>query len=414
MSLEYTLLSKREYVQRRYGPNVLTRLKKVVKSLTYPLLAILAALFFKKRNKLQIQNIRSVLVVNLGLIGDGLLITPTLSTLTKELNNDAKVAALLSPASSTALRNDNSIEKFIYDAFWADPSMNHRHIPRIKHLILTFRTVRSLRKAQFDVIINPWVSDQPLNCLFLRSLKPKNLVGYSFKYAKYFCDYSLEFDETKHVVDNQQSLLSSYFGEQFRGAFDRSLYYSFPTGADAPGLDAEIVSGPFIMIAPFASQKAKDWDEQSWAWVIEHLLARYPDYKIVLTGTSPSTERAASMIRNFSDKIINTVGNLSFDEYALLISQASLLIVVESVAIHLASVFHVPVFVLYSRVYNYEQFLPINTKYGISVVDVDCAECFYGCHQPICMNHDVSRVIESIDRLIDQAVPRRLDSCQLK
>jgi ADP-heptose:LPS heptosyltransferase len=378
---------------------------KMSKVVFYRTLALFAMIFLRRRRKIETDDVKSILVVNLGLIGDALLGTPIILALAEAFGKYTAVSVLTTPASYPALKNNNELEIYVYDAFWADRSSGRSYRSIVRYLRSTFRTVLLLRKRRFDTILNIWPTDQPLNCFFLRTLRSRNVVGYSFNYSKYFYDFSLDFDDASHVVDNQFQLASAYFGEIIRGCFRRELRYFAPPHSKEV---KEQIPTPYILISPYSSQNQKNWSEVSWAELISGLVKKYDGFTIVVTGTRDRAIQAQSIFRKSPPGIVNFVGRSSFEEFAVLVEKASLVITVESAAIHLASAFHVPVFVLYSRLYRYHQFLPIGTAYSFAVEGGESAA------QQIHQSAGIALSSPAVTRLLDEFISNNLGAREKK
>ncbi len=380
------------------------KLKNKLKPLLFNIL-ILFSYLLKKRNKINIETIEKILVVNLGLIGDGLLITPFLSGLRK-LNHNIKIHLLITPWSLNSLKNYPVDNKFIYDAFWADPSGNHKHILKLNHIVKTFMTIKNLRKNNYDLIINTWFSDQPLTAILLRLIKSKNVIGFEFNYSKKYYDFSIPFYKNKHIIENLALIFNQYFEKVniSRG----SIEYFFPPDFDVNKVLSEDIERSYVVISPFTSEATKFWPLGNWAKIIDYIHNTYNDLNIIISGTKEYYNESSEWIKDFNYPIVNLVGKLNFDEFVVLVKNATLIISVESSIMHLASSFKIPIFILFSRVYNYLQFVPYNSEYDGSILSVSCAECIVGCDNPICMDHKPEYVIHQLKRFINNLNNKKL------
>lgn len=370
--------------------------KHVAKTIIYPMIVFFGTIFFRKRKKLRPESIHSVLIVNLGLIGDGLLVTPLIAKAQRQFPTDCIIDMLITPSSFIAIKNNPRINHaFIYNAFWTERANNHRHTLWWNHVIESFRVLRKLRKEKYDMVINTWFVDQPLTGFLLLFSGAKCLSGFEFKYSKNMYDISIPFDKNKHIVDNLMTLLYPLFNGLYENEIrDKIEYY---VGNYELPMD---LSQNYILVSPFTSERTKSWRKENWYLVIQWLNENYPNYQVVLTGDKDSILQSMDYINNPYIKIFNLVGKSSFDTYAMLVKNAKLIVSVESSAMHLSSAFNIPIFILFSRIYNFNQFIPRHNLFAYSALDVECAECIYGCSNPICMDHKPEKVIAKLGQFV--------------
>lgn len=359
------------------------------------------AFLYHKRVKLDLNKpINNILIVNLGLIGDVLMTTPLIRSIRKSFS-ESKIFVLVPPWSSAVLSfNPNIDELLTYNTFWADAE--HSHKLKIKHIIDTIKLFYKMRKVRFDVIINTWFADQPLTALLIRFFRSKYIIGFEFPYASNFYDKFLRFDKNEHIVTNLLSINNWLVNGTVRNYEKKQdLDFYLPLIEKINGEEINnLTKKKFIVISPFSSEKSKQWSVEKWIILINDLKAKFDDHEIVITGTNKFFEQGLEFEQQCNYALINLVGKQSIYQFAYLLSKATLIITVESGTLHIASAFKIPVFVLYSRQYNFKQFLPIGSKYNISVIDVPCAECIYGCSNPICMDHKPEEIIAKLGAFI--------------
>ena len=340
---------------------------------------------------------RNVLVVQLGLMGDVLLMTPLLRRVRASLPA-ARITMVVPPSSRDAIATNPDVDVILtYDAFWADPSDNHRHAFRARHVLESIRFVRDNRDVEYDLIINCWVMDQPLTAVLLSFLRSKCLLGFAFPYSGRFYDERRAIDPALHIADNAIELFEQVVPAP---ALDspRHLRYDIPAMPPDAAFEAvtESTTAPYLLIAPFSSESTKEWELSHWATVLNEVSRLYPRVTLLITGLANTRARSASLMASLDGRVVNAVGALSLPQFAHMMKHAAATITTESGAMHLASAFDVPVFVLFSQVYNYKQFLPYRVESEHSVVPVPCAGCIYGCALMSCMKHDVSRVMAQL------------------
>ncbi|MDB4916768.1 MAG: hypothetical protein JWM95_4412 [Gemmatimonadetes bacterium] len=362
--------------------------KQVVKRIASMLLALAT---LGRRRSPQPANIRRVLVVQLGLLGDVLLITPMLRALRAGLPSDARITVMVPPGSVSALRNNPDVHELLaYDAFWADPRDNHRHRLSWRHIRHTWRFVREQRAQAYDLIINCWIMDQPMTWLVLSFMDARYRLGFDFPFSRRYCDAVIPFRADAHVADNVMALAA--------GVVDTSAPHSLQFfAAHESGVR---MATPYIVVSPFSSESAKEWSVQSWAAVLSTVAREHPNMEFVLTGLADARARADELMAVGMAPMCNVVGELTLDQFAQVLQHATAVVTAESGTAHLASALGTPTFVMYSRMYNFRQFVPYRVPHAYSAIDVPCAECIHGCEAMRCMQHDPTHVARDITRFL--------------
>jgi ADP-heptose:LPS heptosyltransferase len=117
--------------------------------------------------------------------------------------------------------------------------------------------------------------------------------------------------------------------------------------ADALRRDWKI-TGPYVILHPGSARPEKLWEAERWAAVIDHF-GRNNDISLVLTsGPSPDEQAHVAAIKNkVQQQVIDLSGKTSLLTLAALISQARLLVTVDSAPMHLAAATRTPQVVLF-------------------------------------------------------------------
>ncbi|MFZ4857097.1 MAG: glycosyltransferase family 9 protein [Desulfuromonadaceae bacterium] len=364
------------------------KLKHLIKKAVH--IALVLPAFIKRRNKRMKVLPHSILVINFGLIGDVLMVTPLLEEIRRTLPPDADITIAVQPCSLAAVKNNPHINHIItYNSFWSDPTDNGSHKVKIKHLFETIKFIRVNRKHKYDLIINSWITDQPLVPFVSSFLSYELMIGFDFNYSSKYNDYSYIFDYNQHVTDNMLRMYCEHIGVDTKVS---NLRYTYKMSTDYSTPDYEeirkMITGRYVIVSPFSSQTSKEWSLENWGKTIEHIYSCFPYFTLVLTGQSKSVEDAKELAAMVTTPIINTVGKLTLDQFAHLCMHSAAIITVESGTMHFAGVYNKPVFIILSRLYNFNQFIPYNVKYRYNAIDVDCANCIYGCKNMDCMKHD--------------------------
>ncbi len=351
----------------------------------------LQPLGFARHRRPQPRSYDKVLVANLGLIGDGLLVTPFLRAMRQALPN-SQIDVLVTPAGSVALRrNPNIDQQILYDAFWADPIRTRRTSPGWRHASHSLQVIRRLRQEHYNIVVNTWFADQPLAAALLRLIRAECLCGFGFANSRRMNDVNVSFDVEQSVVNNLLTLLYRILNVARPDAREWPIEFHDESATLPP-----VVPKSYIVIAPFSSERAKTWHSQHWYKVIRWLNVAYPEYAIVLTGARESAAEAEEYSRTSHLRLRNLVGKSSFQEFASIVKHAHLVVAVDSSVTHLASAFRTPIFILYSQVYNFRQLLPFGTAFAYMAEAVECAAGLSECSRAKCMDHSPEHVIERL------------------
>ncbi|MDB4915866.1 MAG: rfaQ 3 [Gemmatimonadetes bacterium] len=379
------------------------RTRLVVKRVVYSLLSVASVFRRRSRTVPDHAQLKEVLVVQLGLLGDVLLITPLIQHLRETLPSGARITLVVPPSSRAVAEGVPHVDCVqTYDAFWADPADNHRHAFRVRHVAASWRFIRRNRGIAYDLVVNCWVMDQPLTALLLSCLRSRCILGFDFRYSRAFYDMTWPFNRDHHISDNVLAMYRGSFSLPMERT-DGRLQYVIPGNVHSRTFDALFreIGAPYLLISPFSSESAKEWDLSHWTTVLNALGHAYPHATIVLTGLAEARERSETLAAAMNTRLLNAVGGLTFGQFAHMVRHAAVIITTDSGAMHLASAFDVPVFVLFSQIYNYRQYVPYHVVNDFSVVPVPCAECIYGCAAVACMKHDVTTVLGKLRRLCD-------------
>ena len=181
-----------------------------------------------------------------------------------------------------------------------------------------------------------------------------------------------------------------------------------------PGRDAEasveqrlseygLRGGDFVLVHPGSRGFYKCWPEHKMAQLID--LLQQEGMTVVLSG-SPAVDEMAMLARiktRLDRSVIDLSGQLSLKELAALVARATMLVGVDSLPVHLASAFQVPVVALFGPSLDLV-WGPWQTPYRVVGATLPCRPCgFAGCGesgQSDCMNAlGVQEVFDAVNSL---------------
>jgi ADP-heptose:LPS heptosyltransferase len=343
----------------------------------------------------KIHSPRNVLLIQLSRLGDMLLSTPLISSIKRTFPNCA-LSVVCTPWAKEAIRDNAYIDEiYTYEAFWEDRSTNSR--PAAKHFVATLRLITWLRKKGFNLCFVVSSRTQPFLPMFGRLSGAPVVVGFSYKLGDGFLTHKIR-PGSEHVAWENLRLLKEVFPES---VLSRRLFYSI---RDASRRTVKqflqdsfaVHEARYLCITPTTAQKEKLWRENRWAELIDRICD--DDWKVVLAGTKddiPYIDQILSRVLHKSD-CVSFSGKGSLNDLSALIEGAQGVITCESLPMHLAGALDVACVVLFSRIYDYEKFLPLSTISRVLVKDVDCAICMKGCLTPHCMDFTVDEVYGTV------------------
>jgi ADP-heptose:LPS heptosyltransferase len=288
-----------------------------------------------------------ILVVQIGKLGDMILITPLLSEL-KSLYPDSEISVLASPKNSTISKNLSLVD-FTYEY---DKKLYH-----------TIKLIKSLRSKSFDLWIDSKDEYSSTSKLLKSLCKPKKSLGFNFN--KKVFDVNLnDYKAGEHRVDINLSPVN-YLNKEKKRRNVRPVI-------DIPGKDKlsitqklQEIKGKNILFNISAGIETREWLTDNWITIAKNIQA---DTSVILAGQEKDYERINLIIKESKRENIYFVETKTIFEFAELIKDCDLLVTPDTSAVHLASCFNTPVVCLYNSVeWNRIKFSPLSDKQVILV-----------------------------------------------
>jgi len=101
------------------------------------------------------------------------------------------------------------------------------------------------------------------------------------------------------------------------------------------------VTGPFILFVPFTTRPWKHWEEDRWAPLASAMREEF-DLPIVLAGGPADRAAADRILKNAGGVLVDLVGRTSLGEAVAVVSEASLVVGVDTALTHAAHAFDRP------------------------------------------------------------------------
>ena len=288
--------------------------------------------------------IMKILVVQLGRIGDMILLTPVFASIKKKYP-DAEIHLLSG-------RHNHNVANY-------NPYINKIHIYHKKPLKI-LSLIKELRSENFDYWIDPKDHYSTESRVFAQLTNAKVKIGYNPPDKNNF-DFAVpsnNANEGKHFTERAFNALIPLGIEKPVILPRPELYYN----ADNMNFEEKFLSAlaykNFILINIFASSESRMWEDIKWRELVEKIQSKYP---VVLSAQTIQLNRVLPIASGFANvKIFES--RTIIDMFALT-EKAMLLITPDTSVVHIAAAYNVPTLGLY----NYFQetnskFRPVSAK----------------------------------------------------
>jgi len=342
---------------------------------------------FIKGNNLISKDIRNILLIQLGDIGDVVWATPTFRAV-KEAYPQAKVSVLLRENFGSLLEKDPHIHS-IFEV----KRYRGNFVEKMKGQI---RFLRALRQERFDLVFDLRLDDRgafaafftsaPIrvsiihnnipwrNLLFTHLVDPSPTNERVYGAAEQTLKIVREFN-----IDSKNTIPKLWVGAK---TIERMRYL----------LNKKGISGikDCVSINPFSRWRYKEWDYQKWIQSIDWL---WKNYRIpaVIVGSAEEIEKAEYIKRQSCGQIFNLAGRTTLGELAGLLSLSWLHIGVDSAATHIAAAVGTPTITIYGPS-DWLDWAPLGKAHSVITPDRDCAPC----HQKGCDGSGISKCLETL------------------
>lgn len=276
-----------------------------------------------KLREIKKEEIKKVLIIHLGAIGELLITTPLLPILKKELN--CEIIYMLNKGKEAILENN----------------------PYISNILIYNRdfkkNINDLKKGNFDlaIIISPGGIKLSLRC-FLAGIKYR-IGGFGgFKRGPSFFYTRKNFPiNNKHTIeknldiirqiglDNKNPKMEVYLSEQEKQNIREKL--------NKLKIKDYIIVHPGFGSVVGEKYPSRLWPLERYSSVIDYLIEKYK-VNVILTGSSEEkiiSEKIISMVKN-KEKLIDCCGKFTLREFIALIDSAKLVIESSTGVVHIA------------------------------------------------------------------------------
>ena len=355
-------------------------------------------------NKMMInkKRIEKILIVNLGGMGDLLLLTPFIREI-RNLFPHVELSLLGINRSVPILKTNEKIDK-IY-------SIDDIYIKKVENIFEMVSLLYKLRKERFDLVINTlpiarWGGSIKFLAL-LSVISPKISIGLNTDGRGFFYDLSIYEDGNKHLhsIDNYLQLVR-FFG----GKTDiRHLELTIPDNKE----NVDKILGPrfseaglLIGINPGATLQTRRWPKKRFGRLLKLLGDRYEGAFFIITGMKKEYGMGEDIIGLSgidSNRVLNLCGKTSIMEFITLLKKITLFITNDTGSMHVAAAVDIPLVAIFGPG-DLKRFYPVSLSGRVEIVrkKVECAPCVREyCEELSCLNIiGAEDVFKAANRLI--------------
>ena len=341
---------------------------------------------FVKGNNISRENIRNVLLIQLGDIGDVVLSFPSVRALHENFPQADIVVAV----------REKAVE-LMEGCRWASDviSINEEKRTWIEALRYQKRFFSHLRGFHFDLAIDMRTGERGAFLALLSGARQK--IGFFAKDGKVWRNRVFthlvipESSPGQHMTQYYLGLLEAYDikTEHIRPEHD------IPDGkhqkAKALLKNGGIPSDrPVIAVQPFSLWKYKEWGADKYVQLISWLISEYK-VSVIITGSLDERERADKIIKKCSRNTYNLAGKTSIGTLAAVFKACRLFIGVDSAGVHIAAAVGLPTVCIFGPS-SYIDWAPRGAEHRVVHKDFPCVPC----KNKGCEDSEVSRCLEEL------------------
>ena len=357
------------------------------------------------------RELHSVLIIQLGDIGDLVWTTPTFWAV-KEAYPHAHISVLLREGLGCLLESDPVIHK-IFEVKNNRGSLSHSAIAQL-------RLIKELRREHFDLVFDLRGGDRGAFMARLTGAPIRASIFYGdapFWRNKLFTHLLIEPAPPKERILGaaEQSLrIIRGFGIDAKTTVpmlrvsDRVMKTARQILIEA-GVKQNMSDTSYhcVTINPFSRWAYKEWADDKWASVIDWLWDEF-DIAAVVIGSGEEAARAAELVAKCSGAVYSIAGKTTLAELAGVLSLSRFHLGVDSAAPHIAAAMGTPTITLYGPT-DWRDWAPVGDKHRVIVSDMDCVPCHKkGCNglgQSMCLEN---LEVDMVQKVIREEFEKRL------
>jgi len=331
------------------------------------------------REPLEVNELKKILVLKFGHIGDTVLTLPVLKAL-KEGFPSAQIVFVIGSWAKEVILDSPFVDKVIVfdDPFdnriiLTDPNI----IRKLKRINLkdVMKFINTIRSLNCDFIIDLNGTYRSFIFTYLSGAKYK--IGYDWQGVGYLLDAKVQHSEDKQEVQRCFDVIRILgVNTDIKGPF------IFPSEKDRMFVDKYLKeiniheSELLIGIHPGAPFIPRRWPKERFAKLADKLIQKY-GAKVIFFGGKDEVELVNNIIQLMEKKAINLAGKSTVRQTIAMMERCDLFICNDSSLMHIAAMLNIPIIALFGPG-KYPQFAPYNEDSIVIREDVNCNPCNEG------------------------------------
>jgi heptosyltransferase-3 len=354
-------------------------------------------------------DIKNILMIQLGDIGDVVWTTPTLWAV-KESYPQANVSVLLRESFGCLLEADPSIHKIF--------EVKNTQGNLLSNITYQLQLVKKLRNEQFDLVFDLRSGDRGAIMARLTGAAIRGSLHYTavpFWRNRLFTHLLIGLPTPKERILGaaEQSLrIIRGFGITGKTTIPK-LWVSDQVMTRVYKVLAECNMKPvasnlshrWITINPFSRWPYKELANDKWVSIINWLWHEF-HIAAAIVGSKEETARAREMVNKCNGTVYNLAGKTTLAELAGTLSLSSFHLGVDSAAPHIAAAVGTPTLTIYGPS-DWRDWAPVGDKHRVVVSGMDCVPCSKkgcgGSERSLCLETlEVKTVQDAIREVLEK------------
>ncbi len=334
-----------------------------------------------------IKDIRSILLIQLGDIGDVVWATPTFRAV-KRAYPQANVSVLLRESFGSLLEADPNIHK-IFEVKRYRGNLLEKAIKQLSF-------IRDLRRERFDMVFDLRSDDRGAYMALLSGTRIRAALFYrGLKWRNFLFTHLADPPVPKKRIYGaaEQSLrVVREFGIDTENTIPKLRVSEKVKERVGQLLDHDGITAVnrWITLNPFSRWQYKEWGYEKWVQIVDWLWEEY-GISTVIVGAPEEKEKSIDIADNCKEKIFNLTDKTTLDELAGVLSLSALHLGVDSAAPHIAAAVSTPTITIYGPS-DWRDWAPQGKKHSVVFPDCDCTPC----HQKGCDGSGISKCLEEL------------------
>jgi len=313
---------------------------------------------------------RSVLLIQLDHLGDGVLSGTMLAALQKGLP-ETRIDVLASPSNAEFFEGCPEVSQV--HVCKANP---HARGPERVWWAAAFLWWAWRLHGAYDWAVD--IRGEVSQAVFMWLIGARNRLGWSAGGGGFLLTQSCEYVPGRHEVLSRKALLH-LMGIELQESFSQDAWYRADAGTRRlvrQRLASAVLPGRRIFVVHLgAGTPAKRWPLQHWRRLVLELIENYNAQVVLVGGPELSTTAHILIGAQPRPEIMNWVGHRPLAELAAILEQADLFLGADSGPAHMAAAVGTPAVVIFSGTNLVSQWKPWGAKVQVVSEAVACAPC---------------------------------------